>query len=78
MARYSVSDFYCTVCGNKGIPIQRKGGQARAAGHLKKLFCLKCQCETNHAEVKPFSSYTYEDFKKEFDEGVFVNGNRIK
>ena len=33
------SDFYCTECGRKGIPIIRIAGKEREAGHLKKLYC---------------------------------------
>lgn len=66
------SDFYCTMCGNKGIPIARKRGQEREAGHLKKLFCLKCKIETNHVECKPFSHYEYADFLDEFENGNFT------
>ena len=72
------SDFYCTECGRKGIPIIRIVGKEREAGHLKKLYCLYCQKETNHAEIRPFGKYNKEDFKKEFRLGRFVNGNRIK
>lgn len=71
------SDFYCTCCGKQGIPIARKIGKQREAGHLKKLFCLNCQKETNHVEIRPFGSYQYEDFKEEYDLGRFIDGNRI-
>ena len=73
----TVSDFYCTVCAKKGIPIIRKPSQQREAGHLKKLFCLNCQKETNHVEIRPFGSYTLEDFQEEYELGRFVDGNRI-
>lgn len=70
-------EFYCTQCGNKGIPIVRQTGSERAAGHLKRIYCLKCQKETNHAECKPYSHYSYEDFKFEFENGNFdKKGNR--
>ena len=72
-----LSEFYCVECGRKGIPILRRPSQQREAGHLKKLFCLNCQKETNHAEVRPFGSYRYEDFIEEFKKGRFVNGKRI-
>ena len=71
------SDFYCTNCGKKGIPIVRKAGQYREAGHLKRLFCLYCQKVVNHAEIRPFGSYTLEKFKEEFELGRFVNGDKI-
>lgn len=65
------SQFYCTLCGNKGIPIARRNGGKRAAGHLKKLFCLNCNKETNHVETQEFTHYTYNDFKFEFDNKNF-------
>ena len=71
-------EFYCTKCGRRGIPISRKIGQQREAGHLKKLYCIYCGEEVNHAEVRPFGEYNYEDFLTEFRYGNFDNeGNRI-
>ena len=80
MARNNISltsEFYCAKCGTKGIPIPRKKGAEREAGHLKRLYCLYCKQEWNHVECKSFSHYEYEDFLVEktynnFDE----NGNR--
>lgn len=75
----TMSEFYCTICGKRGIPVWRKNGRAREAGHLKKLFCLNCQKETNHAEIKPFTKYDFEDFKTEFEYGNFdEKGKRIR
>lgn len=71
-----MSDFYCTNCGTKGIPIIRKNHKKREQGHLKKLYCCCCQQETNHAEVCGYG-YTYDEFLKEFNYGHFVNGQRI-
>ena len=70
--RVTLSDFYCTKCGKKGIPIARKVGAQREAGHLKKLYCLYCGEEVNHVEIRPFGNYKYEDFKQEFDLGRFT------
>ena len=71
------SEFYCTCCGNRGIPIARKVGSQREPGHLKRLFCLYCQEETNHAEIKQNGKYTLSDFLEEFSLGRFVNGQKI-
>lgn len=71
------SDFYCTECGQKGINLPRNKGCQRANGHLKKLFCLHCQKETNHVEIRPQSSYDYENFYEEFSLGRYVNGKII-
>lgn len=77
MRGMTTSDFYCTICGNKGIPIPRIGGQQREPGHLKNLYCLNCKKNTNHAEVRPFGSYNLEDFEEEFRLGRFIDGNKI-
>ena len=76
---YEFNEFYCVLCGNRGIPIVRKRNAAREAGHLKKLFCLTCGKETNHAECKPNSKYQYSDFLIEFNCHNFTpEGLRIK
>ena len=41
-----VHEFYCTQCGERGIPVHRKYGQFREVGHLKKLYCKACTCCT--------------------------------
>jgi len=71
------SEFYCVECGQRGIPIARRVGKERETGHLKKLFCLHCRKETNHAEVRPYGAYNLEDFQEEFQLGRFVNGHKI-
>jgi len=73
------NEFYCVICGNRGLPVVRRKGKEREAGHLKKLFCIHCGKDTNHAECRPWSGYTKEDFDIEreyhnFDE----NGNRVR
>ncbi len=73
---YKLSDFYCTECGNKGIPIIRSN-KAREPGHLKKLYCLYCNKDTNMIEIKQNGKYTLEDFLIEFNNGNFLNGERI-
>lgn len=72
-----ISDFYCVCCGNKGIPIPRKYNKSHESGHLKKIYCMYCKTETNHAEIRPFGHYLYSDFQKEFQLGRFVNGQRV-
>ena len=73
----SSSDFYCTECGNRCIPITRRRGAEREAGHLKRIFCLHCKEEWNHVECKPFSHYDYNDFLTEFNYNNFdEEGNR--
>lgn len=77
MRGYALSKMYCVNCGKEGIGVNRKTGQFREAGHLKNLWCPWCKAEHNMAEVRPVGSYTYEDFKMEFDLGRFVNDLRV-
>lgn len=72
------SDFYCVNCGKKGIPIVRREGKHRELGHLKKLYCFYCNSEQNMVEIISGSRYTLEDFLIEFNNGNFVNGQRVK
>lgn len=74
-----MSDFYCTQCGSKTLPIWRKKGREREPGHLKKLFCLKCGKEVNCVEIKPCNNYGYAEFVEEFEYGNFSEeGLRIR
>lgn len=70
------SKFYCTKCGNEGVPIIRKKGQLRKGGHLKRLYCIYCREIINHVEINSTNDYTLQDFKTEFENGVFVDGIR--
>lgn len=72
------SVFYCTKCGKRGIDISRDGRRKREAGHLKKLWCLNCRAEINHAEIKPYTKYSLHDFYLEYHYHNFdEQGNRI-
>lgn len=71
------SDFYCTQCGHKTIPIVRKHGADREGGHLKNLYCPYCMHENNCVEIRPFGQYRLEDFELEFNGGNFnTDGTR--
>lgn len=73
----SINDFYCTKCGNKGVPIIRTIGQDREPGHLKKLFCLTCQEERNMVEIRNSGKYNLNSFWIEYKYGNFTeNGER--
>lgn len=73
-----LSDFYCTCCGHKGIPIFRVAGKEREPGHLKKLYCLYCEQEKNMVEIKASGKYTLEDFNIEYNYGNFTEDGERK
>ena len=72
MEKMTRSDMYCTQCGKKNIPIQRKPGSQREPGHLKKMWCIYCGKEVNMVEVRDFGTgYTKEDFYWEYENNNF-------
>lgn len=75
---FSVSRMFCCNCGREGVPISRKSGRYREAGHLKKLYCIYCEKDWNHVEIRPmYTDYNYEDFKLEMEYHNFdENGER--
>lgn len=74
----TLSDFYCTCCGNKGIPVFRRKSKERESGHLKKLFCIYCQADKNMVEIRNSNKYTLDDFLIEFNGHNFTeDGQRI-
>lgn len=74
----STSEFYCTQCGQRGIPVFRTG-RVREAGHLKSMYCMHCQKMQNFVEIRPFGAYKLDDFKIEYEYGNFSQeGTRIE
>ena len=45
------TQLLCPHCGMIS-PIWRKGGKQKEMGHLKKLYCYRCQTTHNHIELK--------------------------
>lgn len=73
-----ISDMYCTNCGKKNLPVHRNMGQAREPGHLKRMYCVHCQKETNMVEIRPYGKkYTLEWFNLEYNMGNFKDGQRV-
>lgn len=69
---FTISDFYCVKCGNKGMPVPRKMSKQREAGHLKKLYCIHCKMFTNHVEIRPFDlNYTVDNLKEDIANGLY-------
>ena len=62
-------DFYCLLCGNKGIPIARKRSNLKESLHRKKLYCVNCKTEVNHIECR--TDREVKEFKKNLAEGVY-------
>lgn len=71
MRNYTEHSFYCLKCGNKGIPIMRRDAKKHTPFHRKKLYCLYCKTEVNHIECTNYLEV--EEFKKNFEEGVYVD-----
>lgn len=76
--KVSISEMYCTKCGKRGISIPRKDNSYREPGHLKKIYCIYCNKEQNHVEIRPlYGDYNYNDFQLEMKYNNFdEEGNR--
>ena len=46
-----ISKFICTECGFE-LFLPRPTGKQREKNHLKKLYCIRCQKEINHIEIR--------------------------
>lgn len=66
-------EFYCTKCGQKGLPVWRRPASQRGKGHLKKLYCIHCKQEVNHYEC--YSMADVLKFERKFKNGDFENDN---
>ena len=62
---FAISRMYCVRCGQEGVPIFRKAGKYREAGHLKKLYCLNCGRVWNHIEIRPIGNFDARGNRKE-------------
>jgi hypothetical protein len=49
---YKLHDFYCTECGQKGIPLCRTSKNIREKFHIKDLYCINCKTITKHIETR--------------------------
>lgn len=45
------SDLFCTECGTKMV-VPRSKSQTREKGHVKTMFCYKCNKDTIFREVR--------------------------
>lgn len=77
--KMTLSDMYCTQCGRKNIPVRRNAGKEREAGHLKNMYCIYCNKETNMVEIRDFGrGYTIIDFELEYTYHNFnEDGSRV-
>lgn len=70
MAKLTKHRFYCTKCGNEGLPVWRMPSTERGKGHLKKLYCIHCREEVNHYEC--YDDKDIEKFYRKFENGDFT------
>lgn len=69
MTAYESHRFFCTRCGNEGLPVWRSAAAQRGKGHLKKLWCVYCKEEVNHYEC--YNEQDIKKFKRKFIRGDF-------
>ncbi len=55
-----LTDLVCTGCGNVA-QIRRKSKRLKGVGHIKDLWCYKCEMVTKHFEVRDISKFIYDE-----------------
>ena len=50
--QFTVHDFYCINCGQKGIPLTRQSSKQRDQFHRKLMYCWHCKHTVNHIECR--------------------------
>lgn len=64
MNRFTIpKTLKCSDCGNI-VVIHRKMSKNKKAGHLKKLYCIKCRKEVNHIELSTYDLYEMQQQKE--------------
>lgn len=76
-SNFYISDFYCTRCKQR-MQLPRQVSRQHEPGHLKNIWCPRCQKEVNFVEVKPFGSYTSEIFNIEYQMNNFDDSGKRK
>lgn len=69
MNQAETHEFYCIMCGERGICLSRPNSLRREKFHRKKLWCINCKMETNHIECQ--SDEEVKQFKELYNEGYF-------
>jgi len=52
MRRTKISNLQCSVCG-QNFPLPRRKSKLRKGGHIKDLWCVRCEKSTKHLEDHP-------------------------
>lgn len=55
-----LTDLVCTECGNVA-QIRRRSKRLREVGHIKDLWCYRCEKGTKHFEVRDISKFIYDE-----------------
>ena len=55
-----LTDLVCTECGNVA-QIRRRSKRLREVGHIKDLWCYRCEMVTKHFEVRDISKFIYDE-----------------
>ena len=66
---FTINNFYCTKCGQRGISIPRRRGREREAMHLKSLWCPFCKGDYNHVECR--NDQEIKIFKEKYEAGEY-------
>lgn len=66
---YTITDFYCMKCGNRGISLPRYSKHRHEKFHRKDYYCPHCHETTGHIECHTDAEAYI--FKENFAKGVY-------
>lgn len=69
---FEYTDLVCLNCGYVNS-IMRRQSNKKACGHIKDLWCYKCQDITKHYEVKDISKFMFDYDSKTLEEKMVID-----
>lgn len=73
---FTIHDFYCINCGEKGIPLTRQQSKQHEAFHRKRMYCWHCRHTVNHIECR--NEVERQEFLLQFKMGAFADEARAE
>lgn len=71
-ALFKQTDLVCLSCGNV-TSIMRRESKMKSLGHIKDLWCYRCEDVTKHYEVKDISKFMFEYNTRNLEEKMVAD-----
>ncbi len=75
-----MTNLICLECGS-AFPLFRRTNRQKTTGHIKDLWCIKCEKITKHYEVKNIDIFLFPDYQddevKQYIKGLITNNQEV-